>query len=67
VKLLLFAAMLGLAALNRFHLTPALALAGDQPPSFATLRLSLTIEAGAATAILALVAWLGTLEPPMSM
>ena len=67
VKLLLFAAMLGLAALNRFRLTPALALTAEQPPSFAALRVSLTIEAGAATAILALVAWLGTLEPPMSM
>jgi putative copper resistance protein D len=67
VKLLLFAAMLGLAALNRFRLTPALALTAEQPPSFAALRMSLTIEAGAATAILALVAWLGTLKPPMSM
>ncbi|MEO8626769.1 MAG: copper homeostasis membrane protein CopD [Betaproteobacteria bacterium] len=65
VKLLLFAGMLGLAALNRFRLTPA--LAADEPPSFGVLRLSLTLEAGAATAILALVAWLGTLEPPMSM
>lgn len=67
VKLLLFAAMLGLASLNRFRLTPALARAAGDPPSFATLRLSLTLEAGAATAILGLVAWLGTLEPPMSM
>ncbi len=66
-KLALFAAMLGLAAFNRFRLTPALTPADDALPSFAALRRSLTLEAGAATAILALVAWLGTLEPPASM
>ena len=65
-KLAVFTAMLGLAALNRFRLTPALAAAGA-PPSFAALRISLLLEGGAATSILALVAWLGTLEPPMSM
>lgn len=65
VKLVLFAGMLGLAALNRFRLTPALGRAVGEPPSFVALRLSLAFEAGAATAILALVAWLGTLEPPM--
>ncbi len=62
-KLLLFIAMLGLAALNRFRLTPALAA----NPTLAALRTSLAIESGAAIAVLALVAWLGTLEPPMSM
>lgn len=67
VKLVLFAGMLSLAALNRFRLTPALATFGDRPPSFAALRYSLALETGTAVAILGLVAWLGTLEPPMSM
>lgn len=67
VKLVLFTGMLGLAALNRFRLTPALALFAGEAPSLATLRLSLSFEAGAATAIVALVAWIGTLQPPMAM
>lgn len=67
VKLVLFAGMLALAALNRFRLTPALAPAGGESPSFGALRLSLSLEAGAAAAILALVAWIGMLEPPMAM
>lgn len=68
-KLVLFAAMLGLAALNRFRLTPALARTfkgKDAAPSVRALRRSLTVEAGAGAAILGLVAWLGTLAPPAS-
>jgi putative copper resistance protein D len=70
VKLALFAAMLSLAAINRFRLTPALGTAVTQAgvdAAMRRLRLSLTLEALAAFAILALVAWLGTLEPPASM
>ena len=66
LKLLLFAAMLALAALNRWRLTPALGIGidNDSPASAVTgLRRSLIAEGGAALAILALVAWLGTLEP----
>ena len=63
-KLALFTAMLALAAANRFRLTPA--LAGDAPPAMRALRRSLATESGAALAIVALVAWLGTLEPPVS-
>jgi copper resistance protein D len=66
-KLLLFAAMLGLAASNRFRLTPALerTLRGsDHGAAVAALRKSLALETGAAVLILGLVAWLGTLEPP---
>jgi putative copper resistance protein D len=59
-KLLLFAGMLGLAALNRWRLTPALER-GDG--AIAALRLSLAVETGAAIAIMALVALLGTLDP----
>lgn len=61
-KLLLFAGMLTLAALNRWRLTPALA-AADGETSRAAIRRSLTVEASAAASILALVAILGILEP----
>lgn len=66
LKLLLFAAMLALAALNRWRLTPALGIAiqNDNLALAVTgLRRSLIAEGSAALAILALVAWLGTLEP----
>tara|TARA_R110000787_G_scaffold281410_1_gene392711 strand:- start:10660 stop:11508 length:849 start_codon:yes stop_codon:yes gene_type:complete len=59
-KLLLFVGMLGLAALNRWRLTPALER-GDG--AIGALRLSLAVETGAAIAIMALVALLGTLDP----
>lgn len=61
-KLVLFALMLGLAALNRWRLTPALAAtAGDA--SARAIRRSLMVEGLAAASILALVAILGMLEP----
>ena len=62
--------MLGLAALNRYRLTPSLSLAIEQedaPRAMTLLRGSLVVEGGLAIIILALVAWLGTLSPPMSM
>ncbi|RJG54676.1 copper resistance protein CopD [Sphingobium terrigena] len=59
-KLAVFGGMLGLAALNRWRLTPALER-GDS--AIAALRLSLMLETGAAIGILMLVAWLGTLDP----
>ncbi len=69
-KLALFALMLTLAAANRWRLTPALhhaqASGGNTMPvgpALTHLRRSLTFETGAALAILALVAWLGTLDP----
>ena len=68
-KLALFAAMLALAAANRFRLTPAFGKAiaqGDGFGAVAALRRSLAAEAGAALLILGLVAWIGTLAPPMS-
>lgn len=68
-KLTLFGAMLALASLNRFRLTPAfersIAVA-DHHGALRTLRRSLAVEASCAVAILAIVAWLGTLEPPAS-
>lgn len=67
-KLALFAAMLLLAATNRFRLVPELAHVSDigNPPraAFAKLRLSIALETIFAVAILATVAWLGTLAPP---
>jgi putative copper resistance protein D len=67
LKLGLFAAMLGLAAANRFRLTPALAASLDDPAraaaAVARLRASLALETAAAVGVLALVAWLGTLAP----
>lgn len=68
-KLLLFGVMLLLAAANRFRLTPAFEAGlagGDHRRSLAALRRSLAFESGCALAILALVAWLGTLSPPSS-
>ena len=61
VKLVLFAGLLGLAAANRFVLTPSLRAAPHDP---AALRRSLALETGLAFAIAALVAVLGTLTPP---
>jgi putative copper resistance protein D len=60
-KLLLFAAMLGLAALNRWRLTPA--LAANAAGSGKQLRRSLCAETGLALGVLALVAVLGLLDP----
>ncbi len=70
-KLGLFAAMLALAAANRWRLTPALSAAitsGEPAPDrkLAAMRTSLALEAAAAVLILALVAWFGTLEPFVS-
>jgi copper resistance protein D len=66
LKLLLFAAMLGLAGLNRYRLTPRLEadLAAAPGPALRTLRRSVGLEAGLGLAVLALVAALGTLPPP---
>lgn len=69
IKLALFAGMIALAAINRFRLTPALGTArtpDDALQALRRLRVSLTLETIAAFAILGLVAWLGTLEPPVT-
>ncbi|WP_034158699.1 copper homeostasis membrane protein CopD [Sphingomonas sp. ERG5] len=68
-KLALFGSMLGLAALNRYRLTPNLdaALETDAPQqALALLRYSLAAETSLALLILALIAWLGTLAPTIS-
>ena len=61
VKLAMFAGMLGLAAANRFVLTPRLQAA---PHDAAALCRSLALETGLALAIVAAIAVLGTLTPP---
>jgi len=68
IKLAVFTAMLGLAALNRFRLTPRLeaTLASDPAAALGDLRRSLAQETAAGLAVLALVAALGRLAPPLS-
>jgi putative copper resistance protein D len=72
LKLALFAAMLALAALHRQRTVPALAarvssrLLGESD-ALASLRRSVMAEALLGFAVLAAVAWLGTLPPPGSM
>lgn len=68
-KLVLFAAMLGFAAANRFRLTPELADqlgGGTNGTAVGALRRSLALEAACGCAILAIVACLGMIEPPAS-
>ncbi|PCG16213.1 copper resistance protein CopD [Sphingomonas adhaesiva] len=65
-KIGLFVVMLVFAWGNRYRLTPALDRArreGDAPGAIAALRWSLASETACAVVVLALVAWLGTIEP----
>ncbi|HSZ52757.1 MAG TPA: CopD family protein, partial [Caulobacteraceae bacterium] len=69
-KLAIFVAMLGFAGLNRYMLTPALARSlsdGGSSAVVGRLRLSIALETACGGAVLALVAVLGTLEPPSAM
>jgi len=70
-KLALFALMLVLAAANRFHLTPDLGDALEDPGNLALalrrLKRSLVLETGLALALLAVVAVMGTLAPVAAM
>ena len=69
LKLALFGVMLGMAALNRFHLSPFMQRAveaGQYTLACRALRRSLSLEFGAMLLILGLVAWLGTLGPMAS-
>lgn len=61
VKLGLFAAMLGLAALNRWKITPALERC--EINAKAQLQRSLLLEFAFGLSIIGLVAWLGVLDP----
>lgn len=70
-KLLLFVAMLVLAAGNRFHLTPmlgeVLAESDDPQAALGRLRRSVVAETLAGAVLLAVVAVMGTLAPPSAM
>ncbi|MCP1446522.1 putative copper resistance protein D [Pseudomonas sp. GGS8] len=68
IKVVLFAGMLVLAALNRFHLGPLLERSlqdGQYAVAANALRRSVVVELAAAVVIVGLVAWLGTLSPEM--
>ena len=72
LKVLLFVAMLGLAASNRYRLTPALARALEVPSAapgaaLVALRRSVIAETVLGVCVLALVAWFGTLSPPAAV
>lgn len=70
IKVTLFAGMLALAALNRFHLGPFLQRSlrnGQYWVAANALRRSVVMELAAAVLIVGLVAWLGTLSPEMEM
>jgi len=70
IKLVAFAGMLGLAAANRFQLTPALGRAEDEAATQAAvnrLRRSLMLETALGLIVLGLVAALGTLAPPAAL
>ena len=70
MKVLLFAGMIVLATLNRFHLSPLLERSiqrGEYCVAVNALRRSMTLELSIALVIVGLVAWLGTLSPEMSM
>ena len=67
IKVLIFMAMLGLAAANRFRFTPQLerSLTSDHKDNaVAFLRISIALETTLIIAILVIVAYLGLLEPP---
>ena len=69
LKLVLFVAMLGFAAANRFRLAPAFGRALAQVTPHAEmllLRRSIMLETLLGFAVLFLVAWFGTLAPPAS-
>ena len=61
-KVALFVLMLGLAGMNRLVLTPRLA----EESASGALKWSIGIETAAALAVLAVVAVMGTLPPPMA-
>lgn len=71
LKLVLFVVMIGLAAANRFQLTPALGRGlgaqDSEGAALAHLRRSVILETALGFGVLALVAWFGTLAPPAAM
>lgn len=65
LKVLLFVGMCGFAASNRYRLTPALGRSLDTGPKVTNaLRKSIAMETALGIAVLLVVAWYGTLQPP---
>ena len=64
-KLALFAAMLALAAINRLHWTPRLAVAGESALALSRLRRNALAETALGLAVLGLVAALGVTVPAL--
>ncbi|MBO9582041.1 MAG: copper homeostasis membrane protein CopD [Sphingobium sp.] len=62
-KLALFLTMLGLATVNRFILVPRLLGQNQERRAVSIAKVTIAVEAAAGIVILALVAWLGTLDP----
>lgn len=62
IKLVLFGAMLTLAAVNRFVLVPRLSGPTDQGP-WSSLKMTIFVELGCASAVLLSVAFLAHLDP----
>jgi putative copper resistance protein D len=67
VKIALFAAMVGLALVNRFRLTPRLRDAASTGAALRALCRSVVAEQALGLAILAVVAVLGTMEPAIHL
>jgi len=66
IKIALFLGMVALAAINRFHLTPAIASAASVPmaqQAIRQLRRNAAIEVTGGAVVIAIVAALGTLPP----
>lgn len=66
-KLALFVLMLALAGMNRYRHTPALANHAFNDLCLTKLRRSIGLETLLALCVLALVSWLGTLQPVLGM
>lgn len=64
LKLALLAAMLAIAAVNRFRLSPLLGQAMDSAGAFRRLRRNIAIEQALAAGLILAVAALGTMAPP---
>ncbi|KMM85060.1 copper homeostasis membrane protein CopD [Pseudomonas lundensis] len=70
LKILLFAGMIVLATLNRFHLSPVLERSvrnGEYSAAVNALRRSMTLEFLMAVVIICLVAWLGNLRTSLQL
>ena len=64
-KLMLFTAMLLLAAMNRYRHTPALELHPGDRRVLSNLSFSILLETAAGFGVLGAVSWLGTLAPTL--